>query len=88
VPRKTQLSLQWVSNLSPSEAEEFKKSLFGSKKVLDKLLEICYNKSKVVESPKLTDYDSPSWSHKQAHMNGRLEALQEIIQLITLPDQG
>lgn len=31
------------------------------------------------------DYDNPSWSHKQAHMNGRREAFNNIKKLF---DQG
>lgn len=82
------MSVEWFSSLPKPEQEQFKKNVLASKKVLDKLSELCYNKITVGESSKLTDYDSPSWSHKQAHINGRNEVLREIIQLISLPDQG
>lgn len=29
-----------------------------------------------------TDYDSPSWSHKQAHLNGKIEALTLVLSLL------
>lgn len=82
------ISVQWFSNLPKSEQDEFKKSLLGCKKTLDRLSEMCYNSIKDGESSKLTDYDSPSWSHKQAHLNGYVQAYKEFIQLISLPDNG
>lgn len=87
MPQKA-LSLQWLSSLPKSEQEEFKKLVLNSKKVLAKLEEICYNSIKVGESTKLTDYDSPSWSHKQADLNGYVRAYREMINLLHMPDQG
>lgn len=29
-----------------------------------------------------TDYDNPSWSHKQAHINGQLSEINQILNLI------
>lgn len=29
-----------------------------------------------------TDYDNPSWAHKQAHINGRLDEIDRILLLI------
>ncbi len=74
----------WYSNLPKSEQEEFKKLVLGSRKVLDRLHEICYNtiQNGVVSSK--TDYDSPSWAYLQADQNGYLRAYKEILQLVTL----
>lgn len=80
--------IQWFSNLPKAEQEEFKNNLIGCKKVLDRLSELCYNSIKDGESTKLTDYDSPSWSHRQADLNGYVRAYREFIQLISLPDRG
>ena len=82
------IPMQWFSNLPKAEQEEFKKSLVSSKKVLDRLIQMCYTSIKDGESTKLTDYDSPSWSHRQADQNGYVRAYQEIIQLLSLPDNG
>jgi hypothetical protein len=51
--------------------------------VLDRLKEIVYNTIKESEI-KTNDYSSPSWAYLQAHQNGRREALEEIIKLITV----
>lgn len=58
-----------------------------SEKVLDRAASIVYNMSIVESRTKSTDYDSPSWSHKQAHLNGRLEALREIASLLKVSDK-
>jgi hypothetical protein len=81
---RTQFPLEWLKGLPKADQEEFKKYVLSSKKVLDKLSEIVYNKIKVGESVSKNDYDSPSWSHRQAHDNGRNEAFNEILKLISL----
>lgn len=59
-----------------SEKELFKQS----KNFREKLTEILSKRTKaVVTEP---DYDSPSWSHKQADMNGYNRAIKEIIDLL------
>ena len=32
------------------------------------------------------DYDCPSWSHKQAHVNGANQKLQSILNLLNIED--
>lgn len=77
----------WVQDLkSDEERRKFKEQVLGSKKVLDKAIEICYNVVKMDESVRTPDYDSPSWSHRQAHQNGKREALELIIKLLTVSD--
>lgn len=76
------VQLDWIKDLPPNEKEEFIKSLRNSKIVLDKLREIVYNRGIKTEDVKSVDYDSPSWSHKQAHQNGKREAFQEVIKLL------
>jgi hypothetical protein len=78
------MKAEWLGNLKGEDRENFKNSILSSKIVLDKLNEIVYNMYKKEESVSTADYDSPSWSHKQAHTNGRREALKQILDLITL----
>ena len=75
---------EWLGNLRGEERENFKLSILSSKIVLDKLQEIVYNMYRKEESVTESDYDSPSWSHKQAHTNGKREALKQILDLITI----
>ena len=78
--------MEWLKGLSPSEADKYKKSIISSKLVLDKLIEMCYNRRKEIDK-QVFDYDTPSWSHKQAHNNGYKECLDDIIQLITINER-
>jgi len=78
---------QWFSNLpNKADQEEFKKLVLGSQKILDRAAEIVYNMSIMESRPSSQDYESPSWAFKQAHLNGRIEALNEIYSLLKLKE--
>lgn len=74
----------WFSNLNKADQEDFQRLVLGSQKVLDRLTEIVYNKVSSDESVKTVDYDSASWAYRQAHVNGRKEAFNEILKLLEL----
>lgn len=75
----------WTQGLkNPTEKEEFEKTVYASKKVLDKLREIVYNKINAVEKTSPEDYKSPSWAYLQADRNGYRRALEEITSILTL----
>lgn len=74
----------WFSHLPKSDQENFKKLVLGSKKVLDRLQEICYNTIQSGVVPAKADYDSPSWAYIQADRNGYLRAFKEIHDLLNL----
>lgn len=76
----------WLGNLKNDERENFKQSILISKNVLDKLKEIVYNMANEKESVVSYDYDSPSWSHKQAHNNGFLDACRKIIEIVDVKE--
>lgn len=80
------LKTQWFQDLPKSEQENFKQLVLSSEKVLDKLRKIVYNMSIDEEKVKTIDYDSPSWSHKQAHHNGKSEAYREIMELLEIKE--
>ena len=83
------IQTQWLAGLKdPLEREQFKQTVIGSKKVLDKAREIVYNIVKEAEKVRISDYDSPSWSHKQADQNGYVRALREVMLLLEVnPDR-
>ena len=74
----------WFQHLPRAEQEEFKKLVLGSKKVLDRLKEICYNTTHNEVVTHVVDYESPSWAYKQADRNGYLRAYDEIFKLCDL----
>lgn len=78
---------QWFSNLPKDKQEEFKRTVLNSTLVLDKAKEIVYNMSITESQVGTTDYDSPSWSHRQADRNGYLRALREVVDLLNVSDR-
>ena len=77
---------QWFSTLKGQEKEDFKDQLLGSKKILDILREIVYNKSMSCINYLEKDFDKPSWSHRNAFELGKKAAYEELIQYLTIPD--
>lgn len=77
------IDTEWFRGLTKQEIEERKKFLLSEQKTLDILREIVYNMRISQETISETDYDSPSWSHKQAHLNGESSAFRRIERLLT-----
>lgn len=73
----------WTTNLSPEDKENFEKSLANSKKVLDRLQEICYNMVRESEGSLKNNYDNPNWALRAADSVGYQRALQRMISLLT-----
>lgn len=78
------MQTRWYSSRPKADQEEIKNIVVTSQKVLDILKEICYNTIQDGVKAQEADYDCPSWSHKQAHQNGYLQAYRELLQLVTL----
>jgi hypothetical protein len=76
----------WRSVIDKDEEETLRNYLDNGHFLLDKLSKICYNSIIECEKVSVKDYDHPSWSHKQAHVNGKLEALNLILKLIDKKD--
>jgi hypothetical protein len=78
---------RWFQGVAAEDVENLKSQLISDKKTLDNLKKIVYNMIRKLEDVRTDDYESPSWSHKQAHRNGLLEAYGSICRLISL-DKG
>jgi hypothetical protein len=74
----------WYQSLPKDRQDQFKQTVLGAKIVLDKAIEILYNKVQDENSVKQVDYESPSWSHKQADRLGFIRGLQFAIDLLSL----
>ena len=73
---------QWSAHLSGENKKNFEQLLENNNKVLDRLLEICYNMINELED-KSSDYDSPNWALRQADSVGQRRSLEKIIKLCT-----
>jgi hypothetical protein len=77
---------QWTAGLTPEERKLFEELLGTNNKVLDRLVEICYNMVKNSETD-ASDYDSPNWALRSADRVGYRRALRQIILLCQPPKQ-
>ncbi len=78
--------LEWTEHLQNNKTakEDLELAVRNSTVALTRLLEILEKKKSFVEKTEsnITQYEHPSWSHKQAHLNGRRASLDEIINLL------
>lgn len=75
----------WFRGLSEEDKESLKRAL-SSSLLSNRLREIIKEMKRDLPVSK-ADYDSPSWSHKQAHKNGQEDILTKLEDLLTIPDQ-
>lgn len=77
----------WIQGLNASESTQMKELVAGNKILLDRLVEILYNMQDKREQSVLGDYDTPSWSHKQAHLNGEAAMVRKMIELVSVNER-
>jgi len=71
-----------VQNKS-EEKEEFQQYLANNTRLLKRLEAILKDKLQALDTVEmsLSSYETEGWAHKQAHLNGKRAAYQEIIKL-------
>lgn len=77
----------WLAGLNDEEREKMTNLVVSNTILLDKLRKMLYNMKEGKENTVLSDYDVPSWSHKQAHLNGEQAAITKIIDLIAVTER-
>lgn len=75
---------RWFKDMTPEEVDSFKAQLVNQKNILDKLCKIVYNIVRSDGDVRISDYETPSWSHKQAHRNGRKDAFESVLSLANI----
>lgn len=82
------ISQKWLSSAkTDAERDEIRNLVKNSELVLDKLREMLYNMQDELRDTVLRDYDTPSWSHKQAHLNGEIDMLRKLIDIVTIRER-
>lgn len=84
--REQRLAQELLRQL-PNEVdkEQFLQSVVGAAHVLSIFRAAIEAKGIRLLSVSEDEYDSPSWSHKQAHRNGYNKAIEDIIKLFPRP---
>lgn len=67
--------------LSDKEKDEFKRLLIHSD-LIRRLVNVIKSFREEEESVPVADYNSPSWSHRQADRNGSVRAYNRILKLL------
>ena len=79
------MKTEWTKGLPKADADALKASIRRSDVTIDRLRFLIEGRIKNSYTA-LKDYDTPSWSNKQAHLNGRNEAYRAILNLIDFKD--
>ena len=78
------LDTEWTREATDKEATT--SLVNNSTAVLGLLRSIVARKIEAQQRTEISQaaYDNPSWSHKQAHFNGRMQVLRELDQLLNI----
>lgn len=77
------LNIRWTKGLQGDKKENLEKLVRNSHIVLSRLKSIVEEDLRDLQKTKPDDYDSPSWSHKQAHYNGELAYARQMLSLLS-----
>lgn len=82
------LPLAWLKGLQGKEKEDLEYLLRNNRQLINKLLELIseFESDESKSETSISDYDSPSWSHKQADRNGARRAYRKIRSLFSYMD--
>jgi hypothetical protein len=81
--KPSNIASEWLIGCeSEQEKEDRKAYLANSRQLVDLLKNMIQKRYDDLSGVKVTDYDSPSWSHKRAHLDGQLAALESIYKLL------
>jgi len=82
--------LKWTQHLKdPDERTAFESSVIGSKRVLNRLMEILTEEETALDRSELDVkvFDIPNWAYLQAYKNGQRACLANLKKLIDLDQQ-
>ena len=78
------LSIEWTKHLKAlEEKENFTKLVVNSTQVLGRLKKILEDRHESSLKTDVADYSNASWAYRQAHLNGKREALQDLLKLLS-----
>lgn len=80
---KRKIPLTWVKHLKDKqEQQDLEDLLRNTTRVLSRLRDILNEMEESTQRVREIDYNDPSWSHRQAHLNGERDAIRKIKDLI------
>lgn len=82
--RKRSIPTLWLSDIKDQKEKESMEFILRNNQILvRRLLEILekYDQEEYRAETSISEYDSPSWSHKQADRNGARRAIKKVREL-------
>lgn len=76
------IASEWLAGLDGEAKEKEIEYLRNCSTLFDKLRGMIQRRYDSGVASKDTDYDNASWAYKQAHLNGKLQALEELYKLL------
>ncbi len=80
----------WTKHLKdPEEKIEFEKTVYGSRRVLNRIKDLMAHEEKALESSErsIKDFEDTNWAYKQAFRNGYKSCLAQVNKLVDLDQQ-
>jgi len=77
----------WIAGLDDETKTKIVNAVNNDDILLDRLRKILYNMQEKRETTVLEDYDSPSWSHKQAHLNGQRDIILKLLEILSVQER-
>lgn len=77
------ISLEWTEGMSDKEKEEFKELLSRNTIITNRILTLLKKREKLAtdKETRETVFDNPNWAYKQAYLNGKVQAIREVMDL-------
>ncbi len=79
--------MAWTQGLQGQEKADVEALVKSNTILLDRLTKILYNMQVSREQSVLGDYDTPSWSHKQAHLNGESAVIKKLLDILEVRER-
>ena len=81
------MKVQWTKGLKDKKSME--QLVYNSQAILERIQTILEEQraSIIAEQTKEANFESPSWSEKQAYQMGRLRELNELLSLVTIEEK-
>jgi hypothetical protein len=79
------LSLEWLKGVPPDRKDGYEQVIRNSTIMAERLLALCDEWEADLDRAecKIADYDTPSWSQKQAHRNGDRSRIRKLRDLLS-----
>ena len=87
------LPIEWTKHIKDAvKKEEFEKTIRASQTIVSRLIELLDEQISGLDKQEtsISDYETPSWSEKQAHRNGQRSTLRRLKDLLSpiTPNKG